>query len=101
MTLAGLRMVRQKLLYILGGLLLVGSLLGARLLTHGGGGGGTTDAPKAAPTNGPNGSGPVVLGTADSNPSPISFGLPPVLQSGEIVNVFVKAGDEVKVRNYR
>lgn len=96
---AWLRMVRQKLLYIVGGLLLVGSLLGARLLTHGSGGG-TADSPKASPTNGTEGSGPIVLGIADSNPSPIRFGLPPVLQSGEIVNVYVKAGDEVKVREY-
>jgi len=96
---AWLRKVRP-LLFVLGGLLIIGSLLGARLLTHGAGG--ATDAAKpATPTNGKDGSGPVVLGTVDSNPSPIGFGLPPVLQSGEIVKVFVEAGQEVKVREYR
>lgn len=96
---AWLRKIRP-LLFVLGGLLVIGSLLGARLLTHGGGG--TTDpTAKSAPTNGKDGSGPVVLGTADSNPSPIKFGLSPVLQSGQIEKVYVEAGSEVKVREYR
>jgi multidrug resistance efflux pump len=96
---AWLRKVRP-VLFVLGGMLLVGSLLGARLLTHAGGG--TSDQAKGAPpTNGPQGSGPVVLGYADSNPSPIGFGLSPVLQSGEIVKVYVAPGQEVKVRDYR
>lgn len=94
---AGLHRFRPLIL-VVGGLLLIGSLLGARLLTHGGGGG-TTQQP-ANPTNGKDGSGPVVLGIADSNPSPIHFGLPPVLPSGQIVKVFVTAGQEVKVREY-
>jgi multidrug resistance efflux pump len=98
---AWLQNTRRKALYAVGGGLLVGSLLGARLLTHGGGGGTTAAAPPAGPTNGKDGSGPVVLGIADSNPSPISFGLPPVLPSGgQIVKVFVTAGQEVKVREY-
>lgn len=92
---AGLHKFRP-VLFAVGGLLVIGSLLGARLLTHGGG---STPQP-ASPTNGKDGSGPVVLGIADSNPSPIHFGLPPVLQSGQIVKVFVTAGQEVKVREY-
>jgi len=93
-----LRKVRP-LLFVLGGLLVIGSLLGARLLTHGGGGG-TTTAPDNA-TNGKAGSGPVFLGYADSNPSPVGFGLSPVLQSGEIVKMYVTAGQEVKVHEYK
>jgi len=92
---------RRKVLYAIGGGLLVGSLLGARLLTSGGPAV-TAVAPSAnAPANGKEGSGPVVLGIADSNPSPIGFGLPPVLQSGEIVKVFVTAGQDVKVREIK
>jgi multidrug resistance efflux pump len=91
----------RPLLFILGGLVVIGSLLGARLLTHGSGGGGDTPAKGSLPTNGKQGSGPIFIGYADSNPSPIGFGLPPVLQSGEIVKVFVQAGQEVKVRDYR
>jgi len=86
----------RPLLFVTGGLLVIGSLLGARLLTHGSGG--ATDLGKAAPppTNGEKGSGPVVLGFVDSDPPPVAHGLPPVLQSGEIVEMFVKQGDEVK-----
>jgi multidrug resistance efflux pump len=90
----------RPLLFILGGLVVIGSLLGARLLTHGSGGGDTA-AKGSLPTNGKQGSGPIFIGYADSNPSPIGFGLPPVLQSGEIVKLFVQAGQEVKVREYR
>ncbi|MBX9584127.1 MAG: biotin/lipoyl-binding protein, partial [Gemmataceae bacterium] len=81
--------------YVAGGLLVVGSLLGARLWAHGSGGeaGGR---PAAPPTNGAGGSGPVVLGYVDSDPPPVSTGLPPVLQSGEVAEVYVKAGAEVK-----
>jgi multidrug resistance efflux pump len=95
-----LRKVRPLLL-VLGGLLGVASLLGAsHLLAHGGGGG--TDATKsAAPTNGREGSGPIVFGYVDSDPSPTGYGLPPVLQSGEIVEVYVKPGQDVRVREVR
>ena len=91
---------RRKILYAVGGGLLVGSLLGARFLTAGGGGT-STPASNASPTNGKDGSGPVVLGIADSNPSPIGFGLAPVLQSGRIVKMYVTAGQEVKIREHR
>jgi len=40
--------------------------------------------------------GTVVLGTADSDPPPARYGLPPVLQSGQVAEVFVKQGDTVK-----
>jgi len=74
-------------------LFLVGSLLGAGLLASGAG---TQDKPKtAAPTNGKNGSGPVFIGFVDSNPAPVQYGLPPVMQSGQITKVFVKEGEHV------
>jgi multidrug resistance efflux pump len=85
-------------LYLLGVLLVVGSLLGARLLTHGSGGG-TEPTQKTAlpPGNGKaNGNGPIVTGYADSDPTPIPYSLPPVLQSGRIAKLSVKQGDEVK-----
>ena len=71
------------------------------MLTHGAGGGTAEPAKPPGPTNGKDGSGPVVLGTVDSNPSPIGFFLPPVLQSGQIVKMFVEPGQEVKLREYR
>jgi multidrug resistance efflux pump len=91
-----LRRVRP-LLYLLGVLLVVGSLLGARLLSHGSGGG-SEAPPKTAipPTNGKNGIGLVVIGYADSDSPVVGFGLPPVLQSGTIAQVFVKQFQEVK-----
>jgi multidrug resistance efflux pump len=79
-------------LYVAGGLLLVGSLLGASLLATGTG----TDQPKTTnPTNGKGGSGPVVIGFVDSNPSPVPYGLPPVMQSGMVAEVLVKEGQHV------
>lgn len=86
----------RPLLFVLGGLLVIGSLLGARLLTAGGGGG--TDATPAPPPASKTALGTIVQGYVDSDPPPVYTGLPPVLQSGEVVQVFVKAGDEVKVR---
>src|SRR5262245_1045601 len=91
-----LRKQVRPLLFVLGVLLVGGSVAGARLLTAGGGG---TDN-SAKPTNGKEGSGPVVIGYVDSDPSPIGYGLAPVLQSGEIVKVFVEPGREVRVRDY-
>jgi multidrug resistance efflux pump len=91
-----LRRVRP-VLYPLGVLLVVGSLLGARLLTHGSGGG-SEAPPKSAipPTNGKTGSGPVVIGYVDSDPPPIPYGLPPVLQSGRIAKMSVVQGQDVR-----
>jgi multidrug resistance efflux pump len=84
----------RPLLIVTGLLLAIGSLLGAKLLASGS----TADPlPKtAAPTNGKNGSGPVVIGYVDTDPRPVQIGLPPVLQSGQVSKVFVKEGDEVK-----
>lgn len=81
-------------LYFIGVVVMIGSLLGAKLLT-----GGHDENPK---TEYPAGSsdkivGPLVLGTVDSNDQLIPYGLPPVLQSGTIADVFVKDGSEVKV----
>ena len=86
----------RSLLVAAGGVALVGSLLGARLLGPGGGGG--TDATGKAPPApaGKDTTGTVVLGTADSDPPPARYGLPPVLQSGQVVEVYVKQGEEVK-----
>src|SRR4051812_21126163 len=83
----------RPVLIVLAGLLAVGSLLGARLLATGSGSGTTT--PAAEPTNGKGGSGPVVIGKVDTNPRPVEHGLPPVLQSGEVVKVHVRFGDAV------
>jgi len=69
----------------------IGTLIGARTLT-----GTSTDA-SAKPGDAPrSGGGPVVLGTVDTDPPPVYYGLPPVLQSGVITKVHVKDGVEVK-----
>jgi multidrug resistance efflux pump len=80
-------------LYVAGVVIMIGSLLGAKLLTNG-----TADDTKADPSRVTTAKlvGPVVMGTVDSDPQPIPYGLPPVLQSGTIVEKFVKDGDEVK-----
>lgn len=82
----------RPVLIVVGVVLLIGSIIGARNLT----GGGTPeanakggDAPRPAP-------GLIVLGLVDTDPQPVQYGLPPVLQSGTVVKVSVKEGDEVK-----
>lgn len=83
-------------LFVIGFSLAIGSLLGARALTAGNGT--ATAVPKTAnPIGTGQASGPVVLGTVDSDPPPIAYGLPPVMQSGTIAKVLVKDGQEVKV----
>lgn len=84
---------KMRPVFVVAGLAaLIGSIIGARNLTNGGGpdanarGG---DSPRPAP-------GLVVLGTVDSDPQPVQYGLPPVLQSGTVEKVYVKDGDEVK-----
>ena len=89
-----LRMMRPLLLSA-AVVVVVGSLLGARLLGPGGGGG-TDSSGKSPPPAVKETIGTVALGTADSDPPPARYGLPPVLQSGQIAEVFVKQGDEVK-----
>lgn len=83
----------RPLLFVVGFAVAVGSLFGARALTAGHG----ADAPKSANPPGPaKVGGPVVLGTVDSDPPPIDYRLPPVLQSGTVAAVFVKNGAEVE-----
>jgi multidrug efflux pump subunit AcrA (membrane-fusion protein) len=92
----------RPLVFIGGVLLLVGSLLGARLFSHGAGGG--TDSTTKSPTpvaNVKDGPGMIVIGYADSDPPPVKYGLPPTLATGQIEQVFVKPGDEVRVRKIR
>jgi multidrug resistance efflux pump len=73
--------------FVAGVALCVATLIGARQLT-----GGAPDGKGEARAQG----GPVVMGTVDTDPPPVSYGLPPVLQSGTVAKVFVKRGDEVK-----
>lgn len=97
----GQRHIRPAL--ILGGLALGGAtLLGARSLTA------RPDAPSdPSPSSAPSlvqkVGGPIVLGTVDSDPPPVAYGLPPVLQSGTVAEVFVRDGQEVRAgdRLYR
>jgi multidrug resistance efflux pump len=80
-------------LYLIGVALMIGSLLGAKLLTGGHESDNKTDPSRA---NQEKLVGPVVMGTVDSDPQPIEYrGLPPVLQSGTIAKVLVKDGDKV------
>lgn len=77
--------------------IVVGSLLGARLLGPGGGGG--TDSSGKSPPPIPLAKdtiGTVSIGTADSDPPPARYGLPSILPSGTIAEVFVEANQVVK-----
>lgn len=89
------RRVRPAL-FVVGAALLVGSLLGARALTKSNGQSNGEQPKTANPASTTKLSGPIVLGTVDSDPSPVPYLLPPVLQSGTVVKVFVKAGQDVK-----
>jgi multidrug resistance efflux pump len=93
-----LRRVRPAL-FVLGAALVVGSLLGARALTNAHGKGNGEQPKTANPAPAAKLSGPIVLGTVDSEPSPVPYLLPPVLQSGTVVKVFVRGGQEVKVED--
>src|SRR5687767_4754144 len=75
----------------LGLALAIGSLIGARALTNGS----TADASGKPPDGGSRAGGPVVLGLVDSDPPPVAYGLPPVLQSGTVSEVLVKDGTEI------
>ena len=97
-----LRQVRP-MLYVLGVALVVGSLLGARALTNGNGkskGNGNGEQKTANPA-GINGrlTGPIVLGWVDSEPSPVPYLLPPVLQSGTVAKVYVEGNQVVKAED--
>ncbi|MFO0822942.1 MAG: biotin/lipoyl-binding protein [Gemmataceae bacterium] len=78
--------------------LTAGMLVGAGALTagHGNTNDNTKLANTAPATNGAKVGGPITMGTVDSDPGPVSYGLPTVLQSGSIAEVFVKDGQEVK-----
>lgn len=80
-------------LFVVGFGLAVGCLLGARVLTASGSG---EDQKTANPAGSGKSTGTVVLGTVDSDPPQIQYGLPPVLQSGTIIRVAVKDGEVVK-----
>jgi multidrug resistance efflux pump len=90
-----LRRVRPGL-YLLGVALVIGSLVGARALTAGNGSNSNNEPKTANPNYAVKAAGPIVLGTVDSDPSPVWYGLPPVLQSGTIVERFVNDRKEVK-----
>ena len=81
-------------LFLLGAALLAVSLLGARALTHANSQGEQPKTANAAPAA--KLAGPIVLGWVDSEPSPVPYFLPPVLQSGTVAKVFVHVGQEVK-----
>jgi multidrug efflux pump subunit AcrA (membrane-fusion protein) len=80
--------------YGLGLALGTGCLLGAHALTNGHGHeqASKSDAPAVSSEKS---TGPIVLGTVDSDPMPVAYMLPPVIQSGVIAEVFVKEGDDV------
>ena len=82
----------RPILVAVGLVVLIGCLIGARELTHGGGSAAATSADAGPRSNG----GPVVLGLVDTDPPPVAYGLPPVLQSGTVTKVYVKDGDDVK-----
>jgi multidrug resistance efflux pump len=85
-------------MYLLGLTLLVATLLGARALTAGHGNADhKTPEPPAA--GGGKATGPVVLGTVESDTPMVQYGNSPVLQSGTITQVFVKEGQEVTAGN--
>lgn len=81
----------RPVLIVTGLALIVVSVVGAGALS------GSSDAPAKAEPAPRAAGGPIVLGTADTDPPPVSYGLPPVLQSGTVLEKLVKDGDEVKV----
>src|SRR6476646_3296939 len=94
MPMTWLRRARPAL-FLLGAALAIGSLLGARALSHSNG---NSEQPKSANlATAAKARGPIVMGTVDSEPSPVPYLLPPVLQSGTVTQVFVRGGQEVKI----
>jgi multidrug resistance efflux pump len=86
----------RTVLIVLGLALAIGSgtalLVGARGVTNGSG----DASAKPGDTQPRSASGLWVLGTVDTDPPPVKYGLTAVLQSGTISKVHVKDGDEVK-----
>lgn len=85
-------------LFIVGVALCVGMLIGARTLT---GGSASDDSKRINDKTPRTHSGPVVMGTVDTDPPPVAYGLPSVLQSGTIKHVFVKDGQEITAEMIR
>src|SRR5438270_127892 len=81
----------RPILWAVGLALGIGVLLGAREMTHAGSSATVKSADPGPRSNG----GPVVLGLVDTDPPPVAYGLPPVLQSGTVTRVHVKDGDEI------
>lgn len=90
-----LKRVRPALL-LLGAALLAVTLFGAKALTHGQGGETSASARLLTPVA-VRPAGLIVLGTVDTDPPPVAYGLPPVLQSGTIAEVFVREQQSVRV----
>lgn len=82
--------------FIVGLALCIGTLVGARTLT-----GGSADKSKGDNAPRSTSSGPVVMGTVDTDPSPVQYGLPSVLQSGTVTQVFVKDNEEITAEMIR
>jgi multidrug resistance efflux pump len=84
--------LRAFVLLLIAGVLVI-SLFGAKALTHSHSG--TAPANQSfTPTLHPTGL--VVLGTVDTDPPPVAYGLPPVLQSGTVAQVFVHEQQSVR-----
>lgn len=84
---------KMRVVFFVAGLALcVATLIGARQLTGGSASEGVGRGDGGRAQQG----GPVVMGTVDTDPPPVAYGLPAVLQSGTVAKVFVKDGDEVK-----
>jgi multidrug resistance efflux pump len=86
----------RPVLAVLAVLLVVGTLLGARYLSPGSGGGGEPQPKSALPPASKPASGPVVIGFVGTDPEPATYGLPPHMASGQVEQVFVTEGQEVK-----
>jgi multidrug resistance efflux pump len=83
----------RPVLVVVGLATAIGSMVGARALTHGSG-----DATAKPADTGPRSAsaGLVVMGAVDTDPPPVQYGLPSILASGMVAKVHVKEGAEVK-----
>ncbi|MCS7020578.1 MAG: HlyD family secretion protein [Gemmataceae bacterium] len=88
-----LRSRLRPAMLVLGVLLLALSLFGAKALTHGPH---DSSAAQRFSTGTVRPTGLIVLGTVDTDPPPVAYGLPPVLQSGTIAEVYVKEQQSVR-----
>ncbi len=83
----------RPVLIVIGLGLVIGSIVGARALTNGS----LADANSKVDSAPRSAGGPIVLATVDTDPPPVSYGLPPVLQSGTVLKVAVKDGGKVEI----